>query len=160
MTKPTEPQNPELSTSQRLWNAAYDNLEKNDNTTKLVKSYVKTLTTVLNAKRASDTSASEADDVSAELKDPVKQQKYMKDLVEEGQKKIATTSKITEGVGDVIQNAKGMIDAAIGNIPQAALPWAGICLGLQVRHHPLYFVSLVFRVTNIYLDPLESRKGN
>jgi N-terminal domain of NWD NACHT-NTPase len=157
MTKPTEQQNqgpqnpelqnPELSTSQRLWNAAYENLENNDNTTKLVKSYVKTLMTVLKAKRASDTSASEVDDISAELKDPVKRQTYMRDLVEEGRKKIATTSKITEGVDNVIgyiDKAKGMIDAAIGNIPQAALPWAGVCLGLQVRYHPLYFVYLVF----------------
>jgi uncharacterized phage infection (PIP) family protein YhgE len=126
----------ELSTSQRLWNAAYNNLEKDDSTAKLVNSYVKTLTTILKAKRASDTSASEAADVSAELKDPVKRQTYMKDLVEEGRKKIATTSKITEGVDNVIgyiEKAKGMIDAAIGNIPQAALPWAGVCLGLQVR---------------------------
>jgi len=142
VTKPTAQQNPEPFKSQRLWNTAYDNLERNDNTAKLVNSYVKTLTTVLKAKRAS-----EADDVSAELKDPVKRQAYMKDLVEEGRKKIATTSKITEGVDNVIEyidKAKDMISAAIGNIPQAALPWAGVCLGLQVRYHPLYIVCLVF----------------
>lgn len=142
-----QPQNPELSTSQRLWNAAYDNLEKNDNTTKLVDCYVKTLTIVLEDKRASDPSAPKAGDVSAELKDPVKRQTYMRDLVEEGRKKIATTSKITEGVDNVIEyieKAKGMIDAAIGNIPQAALPWAGVCLGLQVRYYLLYVVYLVF----------------
>lgn len=81
----------------RLWNAAYENLGKNENTAKLVKSYVKILTTVLKAERASDTSASETDDISAELEDPVKRQTYMRDLVKEGQKNIATTLKIAEG---------------------------------------------------------------
>lgn len=147
MTKPTEPQNPELPISQRLWNAAYENLGKNDNTAKLVKSYVKILATVLRAERTSDTSASEIDDISAELEDPVKRQTYMRDLVKEGQKNIAMTSKIAEGVDNVIEyidKAKDMISVAIGNIPQAVLPWAGVCLGLQVRYYPLHFVYLVF----------------
>jgi hypothetical protein len=40
----------------------------------------------------------------------------MRILVDEGQKKVATSSKITKGVGDVveyIQKAKEMIDVAI-----------------------------------------------
>jgi hypothetical protein len=104
---------------------------------KLVKSYVKILTTALRAERAFDTSASEIDDISAELDDPVKRQTYMRDLVKEGQKNIATTLKIAEGVVNVIEyidKAKDMISVAIGNIPQAALPWAGVCLGLQVSY--------------------------
>ena len=86
-----------------------------------------------------------AGDISAELKDPAKRQKYMEDLVKEGQSKVATASKITKGVGDVAQfvlSAKGMIDAAIQNIPQAALPWAGVCIGLQVSNHPSQLPSL------------------
>jgi N-terminal domain of NWD NACHT-NTPase len=154
MVKPTErqnqtPHNPKLPASQRLWIAAYENLEKND--PKLVQSYVKTLTTVLQAKRASDASTSDADDISIELEDPVKRQTYMKDLVNEGQKKIATTSKIMEGVDNVIQyidKAKDMISTAIGNIPQAALPWAGVCLGLQVRYYPSHFIYQVFALLN------------
>lgn len=141
VTKPTKQQDqewqtPELSTSQRLWNTAYNNLEKNDNTAKLVNSYVDILTTGLESIRASNTSASEVNDISAELKDPIKRQTYMRNLVEDGQKKIATTSTIAEGVDNVIEyidKAKNMISVAIGNIPQAALPWAGVCLGLQVR---------------------------
>ncbi|KAL6806188.1 WD40 repeat-like protein [Trichoderma sp. SZMC 28012] len=64
---------------------------------------------------------------------------FMKTLVEEGLAKISTPSKITKGVGDVAQfiiSAKGLIDAAIQNIPQAALPWAGICIGLQILLNP------------------------
>jgi hypothetical protein len=135
-----EPQQlPALSTSQRLWNDAYDNLENENDTTKLVKSYMKTLTTVLQAEKASDASASGDSNVSAELKDPIKRQMHMKKLVEEGRGKVSTASTITRGVGDVAQfilSAKGMIDLAIQNIPQAALPWAGVCIGLQVSSHP------------------------
>jgi N-terminal domain of NWD NACHT-NTPase len=66
-----------------------------------------------------------AADVSAELKDPAKRQTHVKRLVEKGQAKISTASKITKGVGGVahfILSAKDMIDIAIQNVPQAALP--------------------------------------
>jgi hypothetical protein len=139
LTESAVQQIPALSTSQRLWNDAYDSLENDNDTAGLVKSYMKTLTTVLKAEKASDTSAPEASGVSAELKDPTKRQMHMKKLVEEGQAKVSTVSKITRGVGDVAQfilSTKGMIDAAIQNIPQAALPWAGVCVGLQVSNRP------------------------
>ncbi|KAF4629030.1 hypothetical protein G7Y89_g9119 [Cudoniella acicularis] len=126
-----------ISTSQRLWNAAYDSLEKDDNTAKLVRSYVKILTKVLKDEKASDPSA--LDDISADLKDPIRRQTYLQDLVKKGQKNIDTTSKIAEGVDNVIEyidKAKDMISVAIGNIPQAALPWAGVCLGLQILSNP------------------------
>lgn len=120
-------QPPALSLSQTLWNAAYDSLEEDADTAELVKSYVKTLTI------ASDIDSST--DLSAELEDPIQRQIHMRELVEKGQAKISTPSKITKGVGDVAQfilSAKPIIDAAIQNIPQAALPWAGVCVGLQV----------------------------
>ena len=97
---------------------------------------MKILAKVLKAEKASDPSA--PDDISAELKDPIRRQTYMVNLVEEGRKKTATTSKVIKGVGNVAQfilSAKGMVDAAIQNIPQAALPWAGVCVGLQVSSH-------------------------
>jgi hypothetical protein len=133
-----------ISTSQRLWNAAYDSLEKDDDTAKLVRSYMKILTKVLKDEKAPDPSA--LDDISADLKDPIRRQTYLQDLVKNGQKNIATTSKIAEGVDNVIEyidKAKDMISVAIGNIPQAALPWVGVCLGLQVRFHSLHFLYLV-----------------
>jgi len=67
----------------------------------------------------------------------------MRDLVQRGLKRITTASQIRRGVSNVAQfvlSAKGMIDIAIQNIPQAALPWAGVCIGLQVGK------SLVFSV--------------
>ena len=111
---------PALSTSQRLWNDAYDSLENDNDTAKLVKSYMKTLTAVLQAEKASDASASGDSNVSAELKDPIKRQIHMKKLLEDGRAKVFTASNITKGVGDVAQfilSAKGLVDSAVQNIP-------------------------------------------
>lgn len=122
-----------LPTSRRLCNDAYDSLENDNNTAGLVKAYVKTLTMVLRAEKAPDTSASRVSDVSNELKNLTKRQMHVRTLVEEGQAKVFTASNITEAVGDVAQfilSAKGLVNLAIQNIPQAALPWAGVCVGL------------------------------
>jgi hypothetical protein len=156
ITKSTEAPALELSTSQRLWNAAYDSLKRDSDTAELAISYIKTLTGVLN-EAASNTSASE-EDTLASLEDPTKRQEYMRKFVDEGQKKVATSSKIVGTVGDITQfiiSAKGMIDVAIQNIPQAALPWAGVCIGLQVGNYP----SRLLTLTNTCLDPSESSKG-
>jgi hypothetical protein len=145
-----------ISTSQRLWNDAYDSLENDGDTAKLVKAYMKTLKTVLEAENALDPLDSGADDVSTELKDPTKRQLHMKKLLEDGRAKVFKASNITKGVGDVAQfilSAKGLVDLAVQNIPQAALPWAGVCIGLQVSIHPS--ASKLFP-PNICLDPLES----
>ena len=119
--------------SERLWNAAYDSLEKDD--AELVMSYVKTLETVLgsNPGVAPDTN------ILAELHNPTKRQMHMRRLVEEGQVKISRASKITSGVGgvaDFVLSVKGIIDLAVQSLPQAALPWAGVCVGLQVSSRP------------------------
>ncbi|KAF7116900.1 hypothetical protein CNMCM5793_005530 [Aspergillus hiratsukae] len=144
-------QSAELSISQRLWNAAYDSLEQDKDTADLVKSYLKTLTAVLNAEKPSAGSAPQDDKL--EVESPTTRQEYLKELVSQGLTKIETSSKIKMAVGDVAQfilSAKGMIDLAIQNIPQAALPWAGVCIGLQVSSHVL---SVFFGPTNIYADP-------
>jgi hypothetical protein len=141
----------DISTSQRLWNDAFESLDSDNNTSGLVKAYVKTLTIVLKAEKASDIAVSGTSDVSTELKDPTKRQMYMKKLVKDGQAKISAALKMTAAVGDVakfILSAKGMVDLAIQNIPQAALPWAGVCIGLQVSSCPLYFSCLGSVLTN------------
>jgi hypothetical protein len=121
--------------SQRLWNNAYDSLQDEDE--KLVGSYLKTLETVLRFEASKDPS-SDPGDIAAKLKDPSQRQIYMQKLVKEGREKVAKVSKITAAVGgfaEAILKVKPMLDSAIGGIPQAApaaLPWAGVCIGLQV----------------------------
>ncbi|TRX94301.1 hypothetical protein FHL15_004768 [Xylaria flabelliformis] len=129
-------QTPKHSTSQRLWNTAYDDLEKNEETADFVKSYINILNKALST-QASNTSTPENN--FAKLETPADRQEHMRKLVEEGQKRFATTSKITGGLQNVIgyiEKIKGVIDVAIGNIPQAALPWAGVSIGLQILSNP------------------------
>jgi hypothetical protein len=100
-----KPQPVTESISQKLWNDAYESLEKDED--KLIKAYVKTLAKVLeaekatdgatsgaydvsdhlkdlNAKRVADTSVAGAMDILAELKDRTNRQAYMKELVKKG----------------------------------------------------------------------------
>ncbi|KID82919.1 NACHT and WD40 domain protein [Metarhizium guizhouense ARSEF 977] len=118
-----------MSTSQRVWHASYESLEKGSDTAQLVKSYAKILMTVLG----------DGQHDSAELNDPTRRQDCMKDLVRQGLARVSTSSRIRQGVSDIAEyclSAKGMIDLAIQNIPQAALPWAGVCIGLQILLNP------------------------
>ncbi|KAK0760127.1 LOW QUALITY PROTEIN: hypothetical protein N5P37_007207 [Trichoderma harzianum] len=127
--EPTEQQCTSPSKSQDLWNAAYESLAEDKDTVKLVRAYATILATVLK------TTLSE-DEVLTHLNDRTKRQDFMRKLVEEGQARlsVSTTSNVLNGVGAVaefIDSVKGLVDAAVGNIPQAALPWAGVCIGLQ-----------------------------
>ncbi|KAK0650005.1 WD40-repeat-containing domain protein [Cercophora newfieldiana] len=135
----TKQPSPDLSTSQRLWDAAYNSLSEDKDTAKLVESYMETLDKVLG-----DRTREPAIDVLTTLKDPSQRQAHMRKLVEEGQANISTLSKITQGVGDAVQfvlSAKAMVDLAIQNIPQAALPWAGVCIGLQILLNPVQAIE-------------------
>ena len=125
-------------TSQKMWNSAYDSLKNDGKTATLVESYVRTVNKVLGTGNDTDNG------VAAGLDDPDTRQGIMKKFVEAGQARIATSSRLTNGVGNVaefIQKIKPIVDTAIGNISQAALPWAGVCVGLQVRG---IFVSIGF----------------
>jgi hypothetical protein len=89
-----------------------------------------------------------AADILTKLKDPTTRQKHMRELVQTGREKISGAYGITTGVAkvaDFILSAKGMIDLVLQSVPQAApaaLPWAGVCVGLQVSNLPLNAVCL------------------
>lgn len=130
--EPIEQQCTSPSKSQDLWNAAYESLAEDKDTVKLVRAYVTVLATVLKTTLPED-------EVLTHVNDRTKRQDFMRKLVEEGQARlsVSTTSNVLNGVGAVaefIDSVKGLVDAAVGNIPQAALPWAGVCIGLQVTN--------------------------
>lgn len=88
----------------------------------------------------------------------------MRQLVEEGRERITTTSKVVGGLGNVvgyIGNVKSLIGAAIASVPQAALPWAGVCISLQVSYPDTVLPSFGVASALIFFpDSLQSRDGN
>ncbi|KAM0520629.1 hypothetical protein ACHAPE_003026 [Trichoderma viride] len=130
--EPTEQQRTSLSKSQDLWIAAFEDLAHRQDTARLVRAYIKTLTTVLTT-RLSDA------EVLACLDDRAKLQGLMRELVEDGQAKLSKRSTTTNAVSAVTQfvgSVKGIVDVAVQRIPQAALPWAGVSIGLQILMNP------------------------
>ncbi|TWU78366.1 hypothetical protein ED733_008669 [Metarhizium rileyi] len=127
-----------LSKSQQLWNDAYDGLEDSEATSGIVQSYAETLTFAI-AGPGDDGGKTTMATLAADLRDPVKRQAHMRDLVQRGREKFADDSRLAQTVGDVagfVLQARGVIDVAIKNVPQAALPWAGVCVGLQILTNP------------------------
>ncbi|KAI0191868.1 hypothetical protein F4808DRAFT_381284 [Astrocystis sublimbata] len=128
----TERSNPALSISQELWNAAYSRLEVSD--AKLVKSYVKILEKELEDQ--TDGSSTIA------MEDAGQREKQLRELIAKGQEKTSKVNARTQKLGEIVDytlSTKGVVDLVIKAVPQAApaaLPWAGVCLALQMLKKP------------------------
>ncbi|KID98867.1 NACHT and WD40 domain protein, partial [Metarhizium majus ARSEF 297] len=149
--------------SQNLWNQAFDQLAKDEES--LVEAYLKILAKLLLDNTLEDVTAKESKEyltqllgrhevskrrdssvprlsqaavknLKAELGDHTQRQKFMSMLVEDGKAKALKSQKIAETLGNVagtLLSIKPIVDAVL-QIPQtapAALPWAGICVGLN-----------------------------
>ena len=123
-------------TSEEVWNCAYNELAGDEATASLVEAYVKVLPKAINPnKDSNEPDNKEADKLHDDMNNPIQRQKMMQSAINAGQAKIAKPSKATQAVGSVssfVLKFKGVIDMAVQSNPQAALPWAGVCVGLQV----------------------------
>jgi len=143
------------SLSEELWNAAYDEIEGADED--LVKSYALALKVYLNDQSPNESPLSDAEFL-AQFKDRAKRQTFMKSLLEEGKKRVARTVAVSNVVGSIAQAILRVKPAAdvVLTIPQAApaaLPWAGVCVGLEVSYD-----FLVTLITANRVDSLKSTK--
>lgn len=101
----------DLSTFQRVWNRAYDELADDKATSDVFEAYVK----ILLEEISPDGNAAEpaGDHLPIDMNDPVQRQALMKDAIQAGQTRIANTEKVTNVVGNVINfvnKFKGVIE--------------------------------------------------
>ena len=153
--------------STELWHDAYEELEAEVETAKIFNVYTETLAELLTdeelklkaaefgpnpstAKLKVDPAVRKniRDKIQGGLKHRSHRLEYMTRFVKEGQDKVARASKRMQRVGkvaDAILEAKPVTDIVL-QVPQAApaaLPWAGVCLGLKV-----ILCHLMFRSTS------------
>lgn len=122
-----------LSKSQTLWNEAYDRLKVDDAAKDVVASYETILLSV--AQKQSP----EIDIDSFDLENPLGRQKFSKILLQHGMHRTSKMSSATQKIGDVTKFLQGItktIDGAIQSIPQAAIPWVGVKIALEILSNP------------------------
>jgi hypothetical protein len=131
--------------SQRLWDEAFGNIIADENEKNLAENYLVALKNLLQKKKADDMKITrksdiEAIDVSVQLRDPAKRQVYLHDLLKTGLDRVEKVSKFSEYLGNIseaVLATKPAVDLITSSVPQAApaaVPWAGVCLGLQVSN--------------------------
>ncbi|KAJ5097395.1 hypothetical protein N7456_008116 [Penicillium angulare] len=124
---------PDRHLSQNLWNLAYDSLQGGE-TDGLVKEYLECIT-VANADGNNPV-------VTGDMTDYDQRQECMRTLVERGQAKTARAVKASGRIGAFAENVLSMneiVSPILSGVPQAApaaLPWAGVCIVLQILANP------------------------
>lgn len=125
-----EPTLPTLQT--RLWNAAYDSIKEAD--PKLIDTYER----ILSSKLAELDLEADPEDAGGNSigQDGEKRSAQMQALAKHGLKqteKAASVADKTTQALQVITTVKGVVSSALQSVPQAAVAWAGVCLGLEVN---------------------------
>ena len=125
-----------LSESQELWNVAFNSIEKSPEGKELAQKYLKILDNTLGDDNDDARPVDDSDESGTGLTTVL--QRDMVQLVRTGLKKVEKASKITKTMGafaEAVLAAKPLADLVIQTVPHAApaaLPWAGVCAGLQV----------------------------
>ncbi|KAL7905336.1 hypothetical protein GGI35DRAFT_488614 [Trichoderma velutinum] len=115
-----------------IWDRAYDALKTED--AALVQAYERILSSKL-----------QNTDVTADVNvinqhDKEKRRSQMHQLVKGGLDKISQETKVKSHVGSVLQTVKlaqNIVTEVIKDVPQAAIPWAAVCLSLELLTNPI-----------------------
>ncbi|KAF5247118.1 hypothetical protein FAUST_970 [Fusarium austroamericanum] len=115
--------------SERLWNQAYDDL-KDSESFKIVESYEKILSDQLQV----------VEGMNIIARDHTTRWHQMEKLTSDGIKNTATDVKRKDSVNQWLEMCKPLreaVGAGLKAVPQAAVPWAGICCALEILSSPL-----------------------
>lgn len=119
----------------RLWNGAYDALKEDD--PKLINAYETILSARLKEIQGINDEPLAANDISAS---PEKRCKQMHAIAQYGLNKSVKTASVAEKAEQGFQmfaSVKSIITTALQSVPQAAVPWAGVCMGLEILASPV-----------------------
>jgi hypothetical protein len=122
---------PPLSLQVRLWNQAHDNLKEIE--PKVVATFERILSAeLIPTSRAPPNPHPIENNIEKDWKIRSHQ---MQQLVKKGLEQTKKEASMKRGIDESLQAAqavRGIVDRAVRAAPEAAVAWAGVCLGLEV----------------------------
>ncbi|KAL6901233.1 hypothetical protein GGI43DRAFT_371466 [Trichoderma evansii] len=126
-----------ITPPESIWNEAYDSLKAEE--PKLVQAYEKILSIKLNGDAAASVDLVSEKNIIQDGNASIRRAQ-MYQLVDNGLNKTTQEANIKSGIGtamQVVNTTKRIISDAIRDIPQAALPWAVVCVSLEILTNPV-----------------------
>lgn len=134
---------PLRSPHERVWDEAYDKLKENE--PKLAEAYE----AIISAEIHRDDDDSVSTSLESGTTDESRHHR-MKQMIQKGLERTEKDASIKQNLDkglQVVQTVKEMIDRTVRAAPEAAIAWAGVCLGLEVRSVVPKRAVLVFLLT-------------
>jgi hypothetical protein len=126
------------SIPERLWNRAYDQARESD--AGVVDAYERILSLRLYQGPTDDKNLLESTKLESQhneiASDPAKRRAQMRQVIQQGLRRTEKDARAKSGIDDNIQTfmvVKESVDKAIHASPEAAVPWVGVCIALEVR---------------------------
>ncbi|KAJ3488446.1 hypothetical protein NLG97_g6197 [Lecanicillium saksenae] len=114
----------------RLWNGAYDALKQSD--PKLVDAFERILTARLKEIQGTPTDDVSDNNISDRAETRCEQMRIViQDGLDRSEKSAALSEKTAQSL-QLFASVKSVIAAGLRSVPQAAVPWACVCIGLEV----------------------------
>ncbi|CAM1509539.1 Fc.00g032780.m01.CDS01 [Cosmosporella sp. VM-42] len=135
---------PLQSLHERLWNQAYDELEENE--PKVVEAYERILSTNFHGDDSESTlHCAKNETGQAQGTRSRRMERVVQAGLERTKAQAATNEKVDSGL-QIMKTLRGVIDNSLKVAPEAAVAWAGVCIGLEI-------------LTNTVKEPILNRDG-